>query len=236
VAEPHQDRALGGELGRPLGDGGVELVRRHDLVGEPVLDRHLPAQPLAQEDHLVDLLARNVAVDDRHDHVGEDADVDLRRAEGGTLLGDQQVAGEGEAEAAGQHVAVGRAERGLAEPRHQPEVLEEEVRGEVFFDQRGVGGEPAEVGAGAEHLVPRPGEDDRADLGVGFRRPHRVEEVGEHLPAEHVALVRVVERHRSDAVGDLVEDLLVASLAHRRGTITEEVESRKCYCLLRFGT
>ena len=99
VAEPHQHRALGGELGRPLVDGRIELVLRHDLVREPVLDRLLAAHPLAQQHHLVDLFARDVAVDDRHDHVGERADVDLRGAEGRAFLGDQQVAGERQAHA-----------------------------------------------------------------------------------------------------------------------------------------
>ena len=48
------------------------------------------------------------------------------------------------------HVAVGGAQRRLAEPRHQPEELEEEVGSEVLGDRRGVGAEAAEVGAGAE--------------------------------------------------------------------------------------
>ena len=189
-----------------------------DLVGEPVLDRLLGAQPLAQQHHLVDLLARDVAVDDRHDHVGEGADVDLRRAEGGPLFGDQQVAGEGEAHPARQHVAVGRAERGLAEARHQPEELEEEVGGEVFGDERHVGGEAAQVGAGAEDLVAGAGEDDRPRLLVVARPLHRVDQLGQHLPGEHVALLRVVQGHRGDPVGDLVLDDLVV---HPGGTIAE---------------
>ena len=133
VAEPHQQRALRGEPARPVGDRGVELRGRHDLVGEAELDRLLGAQPVTEKHHLVDLLARDIAVDDRHDHVGEGADVDLGGAEGGALLGDHQVAGEGEAEAAGEHMAVDGAERGLAEPRHQPKELEEEVGGEVLW-------------------------------------------------------------------------------------------------------
>ena len=67
----------------------------------------------------------------------------------------------------------GGAERGLAEARHQPEEFEEEVGGEVFLDQRGVGGETAEVGARAEDLVARAGEDDRADLFGVARHFHR---------------------------------------------------------------
>ena len=214
VAEPHQHRALRGELAGPLGDRGVELARRHDLVGEPVLDRLLGAQPLAQQHHLVDLLARDVAVDDRHDHVGEGADVDLRRAEGRALFGDQQVAGEGQAHPPRQHVTVGGAERGLAEPRHQPEELEEEVGGEVFGDQRHVGGEAAQVGPGAEDLVAGAGEDDRPRLLVVARPLHRVDQLGQHLAGEHVALLRVVQGHRGDPAGDLVLDDLVV---HRGG-------------------
>ena len=38
----------------------------------------------------------------------------------------------------------------------------------MFGDQRHVGGEPAEVGAGAEDLVAGAGEDDGADLLGGF--------------------------------------------------------------------
>ena len=49
VAEPHQHRALRGQLAGPLGDRGIELLRRHDLVGEPVLDRLLGAHILAPE-------------------------------------------------------------------------------------------------------------------------------------------------------------------------------------------
>ncbi len=109
----------------------------------------------------------------------------------------------------GEHVAVGGAERRLAQPRHQPEELEEEVGGEVFGDQRHVGGEAAQVGAGAEDLVAGPGEDDRTHLLVVARPLHRVDQLGQHLAGEHVALLRVVQRHRGDAVGDLVLDDLV---------------------------
>src|SRR5215203_1397638 len=39
VAEPHQHRTLRCQLRRPLAYCGVELSRRDDLVGQPVLDR-----------------------------------------------------------------------------------------------------------------------------------------------------------------------------------------------------
>jgi hypothetical protein len=195
VAELHQQRALRGEAAGPVGDGGVELLGRDRLVGEAEGDRVRRAHPVTEKHHLVDFLARNVAVDERHDHVREGADVDLGGAEGGTLLGDHEVAGEGEAEAAGEHVPVRRAERGLAEPRHQPEEFEEEVGGKVLLDQGSVGGEAAEVGARAEDLVAGTGEDDRSDLLGVTRHFHRRDDLGEHSPGEHVALLGVVERH-----------------------------------------
>ena len=95
--------------------------------------------------------------------------------------GDQQVAAQRQPEAAGEHVAVGRAERGLAEPRHQPEELEEEVVGEVLVDQRRVGGEAAEVGARAEHLLAGAGQHHRPDRIVVADPLDGVDELAEQL-------------------------------------------------------
>ena len=79
----------------------------------------------------------------------------------------------------------------------------------MLLDQRRVGGEPAEVGAGAEDLLPRSREDHGMDPIVVADPPHGVDELAEHLAGERVALLGAVERHRGDAVGDLVEKLLV---------------------------
>ncbi len=122
---------------------------------------------------------------------------------------------------------IGGAEAWLPESRHQPEEFEKEVGGEVFGDKRRVGSEAAQIGTGAEDFVARPSEDNRAHLLVVAGSLHRVDQLGQHLPGEHVALLRVVQRHRGDAVGDLVLDDLVV---HRRETIADRVESRKCYC------
>ena len=56
-----------------------------------------------------------------------------------------------------------------------------QVAGEVLLDQRRVGGEAAQVGAGAEDLLPRAGQDDRADRLVVARSLHRVDQLAEHL-------------------------------------------------------
>ena len=108
------------------GDLAASLPRP---VGAPPRRTRPPARPvddpdplglvrvdaLAEQQQLVRLLAPDVAVDQRHDHEREHADVDLGRPERRALLRDDQVAREREPERAGEHVAVGRADRRLAE-------------------------------------------------------------------------------------------------------------------------
>jgi hypothetical protein len=113
-----------------------------------------------------------------------------------------------------QDRAVERAKRRFAEPRHQPKELQEQVGGEVLFDQRGVGAEAAEVGTGAEHLLAGPSQHHRPHLFGIARRPHRVDQLSEHPARQHVPLLGVVEGHGGNAIGDLVEDQLV--VGHRR--------------------
>ena len=141
LAQPHQQRRLGRQPARPVGDRGVELLGRHDLVDDPDPLGLVRVDLLAQQQQLVGLLAPDVAVDQRHDHEREDPDVDLGRAEAGALLGDDQVARQREPERAGEHVAVGGAQRRLAELADQVEQAREAVGGEVLVDQRRVGGE-----------------------------------------------------------------------------------------------
>ena len=123
---------LAASLRRPVGDRGVELVVGHDPVDDPDPLRLVRADLLAQQQQLVGLLAPDVAVDQRHDHEREDADVDLRRPEAGALLGDDQVAREREAERAREHVPVGGAQRRLAELADQLEQPRERVGREVL--------------------------------------------------------------------------------------------------------
>ena len=106
---------------------------------------------LAQQQQLVRLLARDVAVDQRHDHEREHADVDLGRAERRALRGDDQVAGQREPE---------RARRARARWRRRCDGLpsspiSRNSRGkrsvaEVLVHERHVGGEAGEVAARAE--------------------------------------------------------------------------------------
>ncbi len=55
LAEPHQQRRLGGEAARPVGHGGVELVGRNDLVDDPDPLRLARVDLLAQQQQLVGL-------------------------------------------------------------------------------------------------------------------------------------------------------------------------------------
>ena len=107
----------------------------HDPVDDPDPLRLVRVDLLAQQQQLVGLLAPDVAVDQRHDHEREDPDVDLGRAEARALLGDDQVAGQREAERAREHVAVGGAQRRLAELADQLEQAREAVGGEVLVDR-----------------------------------------------------------------------------------------------------
>src|ERR1700753_1543011 len=52
---------------------------------------------------------------------------------------------------AGEHVAVGGADRGLAELAEQPEQLRKALGPEVLVHERHVGGETAQVGARGGH-------------------------------------------------------------------------------------
>ena len=123
---------LAASLARPVGDRGVELLGRHDLVDDPDPLRLVRVDLLAQQQQLVGLLAPDVAVDQRHDHEREDPDVDLGRAEARALLGDDQVARQREPERAREHVAVGGADGRLAELADQVEQAREAVGGEVL--------------------------------------------------------------------------------------------------------
>ena len=74
--------------------------RGDDPVDEPEALGLARVDALAEQQQLVRLLAADVAVDQRHDHEREDADVDLGRAEGRLLGGDHEVAGQREPERA----------------------------------------------------------------------------------------------------------------------------------------
>src|SRR5262245_5496922 len=113
---------------------------------------------------------------------------------------------------------VGGAERGLAEPRHQPEVLEEEVGGEVLVYQWHVRCEAPQVGAGAEDLFTRPGEDDGSHGLVVAGVLDRFHQPSEQLSVEGVALIGAVQRDRRHPVLDVIEELVRHRPAQRSGT------------------
>ena len=168
----------------------------------PIRSRLLGGDLLAEQQQLVGLLAPDVAVDQRHDHEREHADVDLGRPEARALARDDQVAGERDPERAGEHVAVGGADRRLAELADQAEQLREALGPEVLVHERHVGREAGEVRARGEHLLVRRGEHDAAHGVVVARGLQRGDQVAEQLVGERVAGVRLVERDRRDAASE----------------------------------
>ena len=98
----------------------------------------------------------------------------------------------------------------------------------MLVDQRDVGREASEVGAGAEDLVARAGEDDRTHRIVVAGALHRFDEGSEELAVERVALVGAVQGDRRDPVLDLVEELI----RHRQRSLVDLGRDGKCYVLL----
>jgi hypothetical protein len=71
------------------------------------------------------------------------------------------------------------------------------------------------IPAGAERLVPRPGEDDRLDVPVGPRRPERPDQLLDRPAAEGVVPLRPVDRDdRGRALDGVVDVLVVTHLAN----------------------
>ena len=139
---------------------------------------------------------------------GNSADVDLRRAEAGRVLGDDQVAGERQPERAGQHVAAGGADRRLAELAEQPEDAREPLAAECLARAATSARSPSQVAAAGEDPLVRRGEHHDPDRVVVAGVLERLDQLGEQLVGERVAGLGLVERDRRDAgVGDRRESL-----------------------------
>ena len=162
-------------------------VGRHDLVDDPDALGLVRVDALAEQQQLGRLLARDVAVDERHDHEREDADVDLGRPEGRLVRRDDQVARQRDAERARQAVPVGRADDRLAELADEREQPREALDADVLVGERDVGREAAEVAAGGEGRLVRRGEHDAADRVVVARRLEGREQVVEQRVGQRVA-------------------------------------------------
>ena len=111
------------------------------------------------------------------------------------------LAAEREAERAGQHVAVGGAQGGLAQLADQREQRGEALGGEVLVHERDVGGEAREVAARAEDLLVGGGEDDAAHGVIVAGAGERLDQLAEELVGEGVAVLGMVEGDCGDAAG-----------------------------------
>ena len=161
---------------------------------------------IAEEQHLEHDLARQVAGEDRRDDHRPDAHIDLRCAEGGGLGCNEQVTGAGQPEAARQRVAVDAPDDRLAEIAQELKEIDQAAPAMVPLDLGLLGVEGRQVGARAEGLVPRAGQDDHSHLRFQPAPAESRQEVPEHLGREWVALVWLVERDRGDVLSELDQD------------------------------
>jgi hypothetical protein len=141
----------------------------------------------------VEDVGRQVPREQRPDHHGEQAEVQLRRAEARVVAGDREVAGRREAEPAAQRVARHRRKdrHGGANDRVQ------QVR--VRARRRLPGEHPtireplaAEVAAGAEPTA-RPAQNDATDLRVVCGRRDGGREPSDQRGRERIAALGAVE-------------------------------------------
>ena len=176
----------------------------------PASSASLRVDPLAEQQQLVRLLARNVAVDQRHDHEREHADVDLGRAEGRALLRDDR-----------SHAsAMPNAPASTWPPAAQIDGLPSSPSSRKMWRSARIRSACARA---ARRRRSRPGSRPRTRPSRARRSSttqrtpsssraltKRVDQLPEQLGRQRVAGVRLVERDRRDAaVRDVVEDRLV---------------------------
>src|SRR5262245_10185210 len=204
--EPFVDR-LDDEPGRDRRALGDEAGKRRGLVGRLAFFRTLVCScgryallrgDLRAEDQELERLR---AADQpwhplRAAEAGRDPEVRLGLPHPRALFEEPEVAGHRDLAAAAERVAVDRGDDGLGEPLDLPHHAVTEADEGVDV----VAGEGrAEVGAGAEDAVARPGDDDRVHRVVALHRVERGVEVAHELDADRVGR-RTVERDDREAL------------------------------------
>src|ERR1700737_682220 len=215
-AQLDDDGRLFLELGGDFIDRGVELGTRHDAVHKANAQGLISVESVAEQQHLQQPLAADVAHQHRLDHHRPDTHVYLGGAKGGVVDGNQNVADGGQAKTARQRMSIVPAEEGLAQLLDLDKKLDEQMPAQVALDLGLPGVEATEVGACAEGLVARAREDDDPTLGCFSRPLESTHEVGEHAPTERVALVGAVQRDRRSVPGGVDEDVLQLEHRHDR--------------------
>jgi hypothetical protein len=208
LAKPR--RPLGAEGFGPLQhvEGGVErLARGHDLVDQAPRRRVRRGHRTAREQEFQRDLVRQLLHDpERPAGAGHQAALHLRQADVRGLDGDREVAREQQLGAAAEGVAVHRGDRRL-----RGEVVDEPREAQLLPARRQdqlTPGDRLEVRAGAERLVPRPGEHERPDLGIGLRLLDRIGHPVAHVHVDAVPHLGAVQRHDEDVTALFDEDLV----------------------------
>jgi hypothetical protein len=202
LARGEGEWARGGQL---LGEGqraGLELGRRHQLIGQVPGDCvGRPVGEAAEED--LSQVAAGAREPDRLERRGRegDADLDLGEPHLELAVGDEaEIGGGGEHRAAGNRVAVDRGDDRLLEGEQSRDDVVEQA-GEGFGVRRGDQARHLEqIEAGGEEAA-GPGQDHGARV-VGAQGLGGGGEVGEDRAAERVGW-RVVEGEEGDGAAAL---------------------------------
>ena len=183
---------------------GHAPVDQSDLGGRPSVD------PSRREHQLLRRRPTDALGEpDRHAPDGHQAPLAVRVAQAGRLVGDQQIAGEGEFEPTGVAVAVDPSDRGHREPLERIDRLGLEVRRRRLL----LGRDRIEVVTRAERAA-RPGQHDAAHRRVAADCVEVVAERHERGGVQCVQLVRAVQREGRQPVVAVVTDHQV--VAHSR--------------------
>ena len=189
---------------------------RNDLVDHTQRLQPERCPAVSQHLHLEQDLARDVPCEDGLDHHRPDADVDLRCPEGRRVDGDEDVAGAGQAQSAGESMSVDPADDRFAELGHQDEQLDEEIAAAVALQPAHLAIEARQVRPRAEDAA-RPGQDYDSDLLLVAAPAKRGREVAQHGRGERVSLLRAVQGDGRDRPVRGEQDLLQGWLV-RHGT------------------
>ncbi len=219
LQEPQRKGREARHLAAPGDRLALELGDRHDGVHEAHVERLGGIVEPAQEPDLLGSLDADVAGEKpRAEAAVEAAHAGAGLAEAGVVGRDRQVADQMQDVSAAHRVAGDHRHDGLRGTADlHVEITDVEATdpllGDLVVPHVAVVAAKALVAARAERFVAGAGEDDRGDLEVVPSLAERVAQLGERLRPKGVSNLRSVDGDLRDALGALVQDVLVP--AHR---------------------
>jgi hypothetical protein len=207
LGELDGERPVLADAVRHLLRGGQQRLRRHHPAHQPDLPRARRVDALAGEEHLHRHRHRDGGRQPHRPEAVEDRPAHLRAAERRGLGRDADVAAEGQLEPPGEAVAVDRGDHRLRdlEPLAEP-VLD--LRPPQLVDAPGVRAAVhlLEIGAGAERLVARAGDDRDAERVVAVELLEPTAQLAGRRQVECVHGLGPVQRDPDHGALGLVEN------------------------------